>query len=423
MTASHQNSKAGATSILARLVVMSACLNGVGAAGPETTFPTPKPLVGAPCLTPPSSKLVVNVKGPRFGAKGDGVTDDTSAIQKAVNAAAGSGGTVVIPAGTYLVDPVADGRAGIRMGNNMTLRMEPGALLQALPTSTSSYVVVLVSGVRNVNIVGGTIRGNRYNNTIKDSREGGVGIEVARSRQVVIQGVTSKDCWEDGFYVCENSQNVTLCEVVADGNRRNGLSITSVDGMAVKGCTFKNTTGFMENGAFVCGNGTDIEPNLGETVRNVQFVGCSFMSNATEGLAIGPSIANRGRAFVSSILIDGNNAIGNGLHHGAPGISISNTSGHKITNNQVKENLGIGICLRDEANENVVTGTLVTRTKAASREGGIGYGILVYKSAGNQVSGNTVTDNAACGVKNANPSGNNTMGPNMLKNNHPDLCP
>lgn len=50
-----------------------------------------------------SAKLsqIVNVKD--FGAKGDGVTDDTTAIQYALNAFGSSGGTVYMPVGNYVV--------------------------------------------------------------------------------------------------------------------------------------------------------------------------------------------------------------------------------------------------------------------------------------------------------------------------------
>lgn len=48
--------------------------------------------------------LVFNVKSPEYGAVGDGVVDDTAAIQAALAAAiAAGGGTVFFPTGTYLI--------------------------------------------------------------------------------------------------------------------------------------------------------------------------------------------------------------------------------------------------------------------------------------------------------------------------------
>ncbi len=57
-----------------------------------------------------------------FGAKGDGSALDTAAIQKAIDAAAKAGGTVVVPAGTY--------RTGaIFVKSGVDLRLEKGATL------------------------------------------------------------------------------------------------------------------------------------------------------------------------------------------------------------------------------------------------------------------------------------------------------
>ena len=47
---------------------------------------------------------IINVRDK--GAVGDGIHDDTAAFQAAVNALPSTGGTVYVPAGTYLIDPV-----------------------------------------------------------------------------------------------------------------------------------------------------------------------------------------------------------------------------------------------------------------------------------------------------------------------------
>src|SRR5262249_33078734 len=50
-----------------------------------------------------SAPNVINVKSPRYGAVGDGVTNDTSAILAAL-AAATAGSTIYFPPGTYIVN-------------------------------------------------------------------------------------------------------------------------------------------------------------------------------------------------------------------------------------------------------------------------------------------------------------------------------
>jgi len=63
----------------------------------------------------------------KYGASGDGVITNTSAIQSAINAAnAAGGGVVQVPAGTYLCGP-------IQLANKINLHLEAGALLRLLP--------------------------------------------------------------------------------------------------------------------------------------------------------------------------------------------------------------------------------------------------------------------------------------------------
>src|SRR6478672_5751896 len=41
-----------------------------------------------------------------YGAIGNGIHDDTAAFQAAINSLPSTGGTVTVPVGTYLIDPV-----------------------------------------------------------------------------------------------------------------------------------------------------------------------------------------------------------------------------------------------------------------------------------------------------------------------------
>ena len=61
-----------------------------------------------------------------FGAMGDGATKDTAAIQRALDACAKTGGTVVVPPGTYLT-------GSIYLGDATELHLEAGATLLGSP--------------------------------------------------------------------------------------------------------------------------------------------------------------------------------------------------------------------------------------------------------------------------------------------------
>ncbi|MCI9172265.1 glycoside hydrolase family 28 protein [uncultured Duncaniella sp.] len=74
---------------------------------------------------------VFNVKD--FGAKGDGVTLDSPAINAAIEeAVANGGGQVYLPTGTYL-------SGSIRLKSNIDLHLSPGCVIKAAPASMKAY--------------------------------------------------------------------------------------------------------------------------------------------------------------------------------------------------------------------------------------------------------------------------------------------
>jgi parallel beta-helix repeat protein len=356
-----------------------------GTAGGPGRRPTGLP--GQGCVPAPRSTLVVSVRDGRMGAQGDGITDDTQAIQRAVDVVAGTGGTVSIPKGTYLVNALVS----VRLRSDMALALAPGAVLKAIPNSSAHSAILLVSKAERVSITGGTLLGERAGHTGQGG-EWGHGLSLAQTRQVVVAGVTARECWGDGFYVSSSSE-VTFCGVVADHNRRQGMSITSGKGIVVRDSTFKNTAGTLPE------DGLDIEPNAGDTVDNVLIMGCKFLDNAGFGLEIGVPHAHTGRAWVSRVVVDGNTSTGNGAHtlstSPRAGIEVANCAGVQVTNNRVAKN-GLGILLRGGADHCTVTGNSVA--------GNAGDGIVQYLCKGNTISGNTVTGNRGRGINSSESS-------------------
>ena len=130
------------------------------------------PPVGSLSFPPPQRQGFYNVKD--FGAKGDGVADDTAAIQAALDAVPTGGGKVFFPVGTYLVKNLSlPNVAGITLEGETGHVSIPGGAGSELKALDSS-VAYLLASLNYVNSTGysgnpATIRHLRFDGDDKST--------------------------------------------------------------------------------------------------------------------------------------------------------------------------------------------------------------------------------------------------------------
>ena len=369
-----------------------------------------------------------------YGATGDPnntTGSDTEAINRAISAAAAApgGGTVYIPDGTYMIradrnPPPNDstfapfGKAGIQLKSNVTLFLSANAVLRALPTSAAWYSVVVVPpGVSNVTIKGGSIVGDFgvhltsnigqacttqnkmcaayrqpcLSTGVCGAGEWGMGILVKGASNVHIVGVNVSKMWGDGIDLAYDDQqnfatNVSICGVVADYARRNGVSITGASGVQITDSTFQHA-GRTVNGQAGTSPmaGFDVEPNSG-TAHDISFANCRFTNNTGSGLLMSGGQPN---AFITTNSVRDSVMQGNGEY----GVGAGHASHVSVSNCVVQGNKGYGIRLGDRGLQNrpVWSSSIIGNSISGNADGIVSdfgsYGNLIQS---NIVSGNHV---------------------------------
>ncbi len=204
------------------------------------------------CILLSSSAAGQNFDVRKFGAKGDGASLDTKAIQSAVDQCeANGGGQVYFPAGKYL-------SGTIFLKDNVVLCLEAGSellgstMLEDYPVRNPaliSYVsenyndksLIYGENVNNVGIIGkGTINGQGENSafhltkiqTRENYRQRPFVIRMIECKNVTIRDITLKNSpmWMQHYQACENL-NIDGITVVNKVHFNN-------DGMDIDDCRF-----------------------------------------------------------------------------------------------------------------------------------------------------------------------------------------
>jgi hypothetical protein len=313
--------KFGASGVLLAAFLTGACFTPLAADAQDAA--------ARGCATAPRSPLVVNVKDK--GAKGDGRSDDTDAIQAAIDEVGGTGGTVLVPGGTYMVDAV-DKKRRLALKSDMTLKLAKDAILKAIANDSRKYSVLSISDVSNVAVVGGTIEGDRAEHQGK-AGEAGMGIRITRGAEdITISGVTSRKMWGDGFYV-EDAKNTKFCAVTADNNRRQGLSIVEADGVLVTDSIFSNTHGTRPSA------GIDLEPDQpSQKIVDIRIQNSKFLNNAGPGIEIAGKRGAVAKVELAKNVFKGNRPI---LVENAPAVLASAICDNRQVTSQAAPSQGL----------------------------------------------------------------------------------
>lgn len=198
-----------------------------------------------------------------YGATGDGQTSDQMAIQKAIDACAGSGGTVWFPKGTFLTGQIT-------LSSDMTIQIDSAATILGIQSdSETDYPhhmiqtkypnrmlddcqrrLIYGNQVNNVTITGaGTINGQGDYSPWMNVKE--LGTEKDRpsilafvgSKNIRVSGINliNPACWTQVYI---ESDSVTIRDItVHTGNltpNRDGIDIVDCHHVLIENCNIKS---------------------------------------------------------------------------------------------------------------------------------------------------------------------------------------
>lgn len=302
---------------------------------------------------PLGDNSILNVKD--FGAKGDGISDDTKAIQNTIDALPPYGGPVLIPAGVYIIS------ATLNMPDRPVHLI--GAGLGAQPKGT---VIKLAVGA-NCDII-------QYN---ADSH-----VYFGSIRDIEIYGSKSGQSLGHGIHFVKNISDVTIENIYIQDVKGDAIKVApttaTIWNIWINKCLIENSG---EYGLYLLATNN--------TLELVKITDSYFWGNL-EGIRIEGQ--GTGRVIISSSSANMNKQ--HGIHlKSAKAVNIVNCQIHD--NSQGSDNIYDGIYVDDDAsnasNDIIISSNLIGNWATSSQRYGINLqGLTDYVLIlGNNLRGNT----------------------------------
>jgi hypothetical protein len=261
-----------------------------------------------------------------YGATGDGETDDTSAIQSAIDAAYDDRGIVVIPAGVYMIKATGDDVSGVTGGllidDSLFLLLDPNAELKAIPGAKSGSNIIRVQTIERVEICGGMMTGDFDGHT--GTGEIGYCINATDSQNLYIHDTIFSKAAGDNIAIQRTSggicKNIRIENCSFTDNRRWGIFADIDSDLTINGCRFYDMSPDLGYGG-----GIDIENHgIARPMNGIKITNC-FFEGITENGGITLSAFDE---YITNVIVSNNRvddcAIGVNIRNNFKNIKIVN---------------------------------------------------------------------------------------------------
>ncbi|MFZ3575817.1 hypothetical protein [Tenacibaculum finnmarkense] len=204
----------------------------------------------------------------------DGTKDYTAFLQKAIN----ENKYVLLPNFPIKINDV-----GLDLINNSIIIFDKKTEMRLKASNKGSYELLRIHNKENISVYEPKIKGDKYTHSASRG-EWGMGISIRSSKNIEIIKPLIQECWGDGIYLGEitnkgTNYNIKIKDGFINDNRRNGISVISVDGFILKNMILSNTNGASPQA------GIDFEPNYqNQKLKNIKIEDLYTYNNKSRGM-------------------------------------------------------------------------------------------------------------------------------------------